>query len=392
MRILSFITIAALAGCGLKRMLPEDAAVDDTERGAIWGTPRSSGATYTSSSRFSVPVSPIIGWGVAYDLDLVVVSRHPRWDMHEYAMIKTPSGPVWLAKDAQVGTLDQSIVADIEQIDTWLPEIPVIRKSWPLLIEDNSTEADLDISFQYQNLDGEEVSITYQGGRPTSEMKKRNGSTMGHSAGQVMAVLDLSHRDFGRRVEVEIGGEGYKPERILHLKPFFMALQQVQAGFAIGHKKIHSDNGQIIMTHLMPSGTEVEEEWSIATDGDFTTLTQSTDFRTIEHRFLRVGEAKELSSITIHQFDRETPVMEAHFSPSLPDSTVPFTGTVTSRFVLDVNGQRSHGVGSITASWANNTATYQLSPESPWWLANRPMTSTVNINGEHAVLGTNRTP
>ena len=392
MRILSFITIATLAGCGLKRMLPQEAVIDDNERSAIWGTARPSGATYTSPSQFSVPVSPIIGWGVAYDLDLVIVSRHPDWDMHEYAMVKTPNGPVWLAKDARADTLDQSIVADIEQIDTWLPEIPVIRKSWPLVVKDNSTDTDLDISLRYQNLDGKEVALTYQGQRPTSQMKKRNGSTMGHSAGQVMAVLDLSHRDFGRRVEVVIGGENYKPESILRIKPFFMALQQVQAGFAIGHKRIRSDKEQVIMTHLMPSGAEVEEPWSIHVDGEFTVLTQSTDFRKIEHRFLSVGEAQELSSITIHQFGRETPTMEAHFNPALPDSTIAFSGTVTSRFVLDVNGQKSHGVGSITSSWQNNTATYQLSPKSPWWLADRPMTSTVTINGNEAVLETHRIP
>ena len=58
---------------------------------------------------------------------------------------------------------------------------------------------------------------------------------MCHSKDALLAVLDLSHRTFGRRSEVSYNGEIHSTKRLLGMVPFHMALQQTQGGLASGN-------------------------------------------------------------------------------------------------------------------------------------------------------------
>ena len=191
MRILTLLSALLLSACGLKRMLPEGPVLKPNQRDAAFGETLASAASYTSLPESDVPVLPFMVFGVAYDLDIVVVTEHPVWDMTEIARIDTPDGPLWLAKDARRSDLEQIIIADIPDLFTWMPEIPVRRVQGTVRVEDRSSESDLDMDIFYTNPDGEPVHISYQGKVPVAEQGKRNGSTMGHSQGTVMAVLDL---------------------------------------------------------------------------------------------------------------------------------------------------------------------------------------------------------
>src|SRR6187455_2893470 len=97
------------AGCGLKQMLPEPPAQSAADRTRDFPGDVGSGVTYTGGALASYAVLPVQVFGAAYDLDLVIVSRHPEWNMHEYARIETPRGAVWIAKDARESTMSQSI-------------------------------------------------------------------------------------------------------------------------------------------------------------------------------------------------------------------------------------------------------------------------------------------
>jgi len=222
-----------LAGCGIREMLPQSPVLTGWERSRGWASEEPSTATYTGEPVVTFPVLPVQVWGAAYDLDLVIVTRHPDWNMHEYAMLRTPRGPVWLAKDAREGTMEQTIVADIDDIQSWIPEIPVRRKAWPLEVEDASTAEWLDLSIRYENIDGEPVEVTYSGKPPDLLQRKRNGSTFGHSRDVVLAAVDVSERRFGRRASVTIDGKKQRISRLAGLVPFRMVLAQAQGGLAV---------------------------------------------------------------------------------------------------------------------------------------------------------------
>jgi hypothetical protein len=252
-----------LAGCPTLTMLTPKGEVPGYEPAcfAHWERPD---VAYLDDPRVPFPVPPVQVWGIAYDLDLVVKSRHPDYDLHEYARIETADGPLWLAKDARCvrapgGTdcvrLEQTIVADLDEVQTWLPEVPVPRARGVVAVDDRSTGRDLDLDLSYTNIDGDPVTVSFQARRPSKRLAKRNGHTMGHSAHVLMPVLDLSMRTLGR-AEMTIGGAPARPYRIAGI-PVVAAIVQTQGGFSTGELRMVPDGGAIRVSH-----GEAIETWS----------------------------------------------------------------------------------------------------------------------------------
>jgi len=409
-----------VAGCGIREKLPESPVLTGWERSRGWAREEPSGAVYTAGPEVAFPVLPIQVWGAAYDLDLVIVSRHPDWNMHEYARLRTPQGPVWLAKDTREGTMEQTIVADIDDIESWMPEIPVRRKTWPVEVEDASTATRLDLSIRYENIDGEPVEITYEGKPPGRLQHKRNGSTFGHSRDVLLAVLDVSERQFGRHATVRIGGAAQRISRLAGLLPFRMVLAQTQGGLAIAD--IYQEAGApweaepetreavgsvppeavdagmagleghaapaFTTTHAVLSGAQIRETWEVSRSGRYLDAFQHDDLRALHYRFAVHEDAWELLSADVWQWGRANPVMHIELAPALPDLRRPFEGRHTSRYVIDVNGQENLAVGDLEAWWEEDGPRVALEPESPWWTADRPMRTTVTFEegGAHIVI------
>lgn len=328
--------------------------------------PAPSGATYTSDARVPTPVMPLQVFGVPYDLDLVIVDDHPDWDMHEYARVTTPDGSLWLCKDSRAGTLEQTIVGDVEGIEGWLPEIPLKRKRSPVKAVESVDGKRFRVSLAYENFDGEPVEVSFQGTLPAGPLWKRNSSTMGHSRGHVLAVLDLSHRSFGKRVSIRIGGKERKIRRIYGLVPFQVALAQTQAGLSVGA--------------WQQDGTttrhgDVAQTWTVTEQGSHTTVSQESPIRTLRYTFVE----GELERAEVHTYGAKEPALVAHFAPRLPDVRRAFGGTHESRFVLDVNGQASFGTGIIRTTATPDGAVLDIRPTEPRWTRDRPLRSAVRF-------------
>lgn len=374
------IMIAAswLSGCSIGRMLPSGSVLSASERARQFplDTPRAT-VTYTSGGS-GPPVVPFLVFGVTYDVDIVLQTTHPDWDMHEYARIATPDGPRWLAKDSRASDGDQLLVAEIENIDSWLPEIPLARKSGPVEVVDRSTEKQLDIELRYTNHRDEAVEVTYAGPWPRSLQRKRNGSTMGHSRGQVLAVLDLSHRDFAKRASVKIGGEPLKIEKIAGIVPMRLVLRQTQGGVAEAHYSWRVVDDGIVTTHEMPSGATVDASWEVMVGDEIAEVQQKAALRTLVYRYARQKDgALELTTAMVRPWNADAPNFEIHFNPSLPDLRRRFDGEWRGRWVMDVGDQRSHAVGTVSVAWKGEAATVEFQADEPWWAAERLVRSVV---------------
>ena len=81
----------------------------------------------------------------------------------------------------------------------------------------------------------------------------------------------------------------------------------------------------------------------------------------------------------VEQWGREESVCAVHFSPALPDIRRPFDGVSESLFVIDVNGQQGHARGRLSVSSGGTQGTVKVSPESPWWVVDRPLESQVEF-------------
>ena len=77
-------TLLSLYGCGLKEVLPGKPVLNNQELSGF-STPTQSTAEYTDEPRVPFPVIPMTAFGLQYSADVVLVSQHPDWDMHEFA-------------------------------------------------------------------------------------------------------------------------------------------------------------------------------------------------------------------------------------------------------------------------------------------------------------------
>ncbi len=375
---------ALLIGCGIGRMLPGPPALSIAAR-AAFDAPLAAEATYTGPPRVAAPVLPLQVWGLQYALDVVLVSDHPDWSMHEYARIDLPSGPIWLAKDADADG-NQGIVADLPDIATWVPEVPAPRVSGPLRVTDLSTTDQADLRFEYTNPHGDPVVVTYRGAMPTKPSNPRNGNTMGHSTAAVGALLDLHLFQPGGDATVRIGGEDWRIRKLLGMYPLKFLLAQTQGGYAATDFRVApapphapgSAPGDFLLTRpdadagwpTASTETWVVEAGTVRHVGPITTTTYTYRDR-------------ELGAATVHQAGLDVPVTAFSFRPALPDLSRPFLGTVESAFAVDIAGQRGHGTGRIRCVWTDaDTVSVAITPLAPAWFADRPMVTTLRYTAD----------
>ncbi|WP_264792081.1 hypothetical protein [Aureispira anguillae] len=365
-------------------MLPEGPALTEKERQETLAQPKHN-IDYKGAPLVQFPILPLQVWAATYELDLILVSQNPDWNMHEYAKLETPDGDLWVMKDAEEGSLDQYIVTDLANVDAWLPELPVVRKSYPVKVVDNSTNKMLDMSFSYENIKGQKVEAWYQGKRPKTALKKKNGSTMGHSRNQLLVALDLPYRDFGKKAGISYDGKPYKMNKLLGLVPFQMALTQTQGGASSGVFEMAVRDEGILTTAHPAQGKPTIQDWTVQVLDDKTIVQQKNNFRTLCYEF-EGTESLALKVAYVQQWNKKEKGVRLEFSPALPDLRRPFDGAYTSTFVMDIAGQNNNATGTVTASWKEGKAQLIVNPTQPWWVVDRPMKTSIDYQEGKALI------
>lgn len=380
-----------LGGCGLRDVMPGPPVATGAAR--TWydaeEAPRSAEGVpvvYLDAPRVPFPVLPVQVWGLRYALDVVLVSDHPDWVMHEYARIDLPGGSFWMAKDAGVDR-EQTITADLPDLEGWVSEAPVRRRSGPVQVTDRSTAAEADVALRYTNPLGQPVEVHYVGPQPTAPSSPRNGNTMGHSRGTVAALLDLYRFRIGGRATVVIDGVERGLHRLAGLVPEAYLLAQVQGGFAVAdHCQTAAPGGFRLRRPCTAASwpTHGDEGWSVAADG---WVERPGPVVTLRYHFVE----GELDAATAVQAGDPTPLVSVRFRPRLPDLRRRFDGVAESRFVIDVNGRAGHGIGCARARWEGDAARLVVLPSAPGWFADRPLVHTLRFDGASASLTAART-
>lgn len=392
------VPLALSFGCAtISQLLPEGPVLTPWERQRAFDG-RPSGAAYVDleqAPHVPFPVLPIVAWGVAYELDLVIVDQDPTWDMHEYAKLKMPDGVHWLAKDARLGTLDQLLTADLPDVETFLPELPVWRRRQAIDVVDLSSDDRIDVALAYTNFDGKRTEAHFTGDPATTPQADRNGSTMGHSRNAVLAVLDLPWQQTGH-ADVTIDGKKWPLVQIAGLVPFALSLVQTQGGLATSAFTQRASEFGVGVDFALPGGVLAPTEWTVdrtfAASGDIVRLRQSTPFRTLDYAFVESvpatggGSTLELASVQVRQWGQTAPPCHIEFSPRIPDLRRSFSGTVRSRYVIDIGTGAGHATGWLESSWPDNSPgggpQVKLLPEAPWWTVDRPMITSVSYPGD----------
>lgn len=224
-----------LMSCGAKYK-PTGPVIGDYERAFQFPVNRPhEGLSYTGRAPATeAPVLPFMVFGAAFDLDFVVMPRNGDFDMIEYARVAAPKGPMWLALETSADSGDQTILANLDDIDAFMPEIPLRRQSVNLQVDDRCTEFTVDVSLSYTSSNGDRVEAEMMGDPPLKTKKKRNGKTFDHSQNQLMAVLDIPASQSLFKANVQSDGKGVGFRKVAGIVPGQFVLNQVQGGFASG--------------------------------------------------------------------------------------------------------------------------------------------------------------
>jgi hypothetical protein len=383
--------VVCFVGCALRDVLPGPPVAVGPARAAFDASlpPRTAAGepiVYTGPPVTPFPVLPLQIWGLRYALDLVLVSDHPDWVMHEYARIDLPEGPLWLAKDAGRDR-EQTIVADIPDLERWVPEAPVRRMRGGLSVEEAHGNGITELHLGYTNPLGQGVTVDYRGAPPANPSNPRNGNTMGHSRRAVAALLDLYRFRIGGEAHIRIDGVERGLHRLAGLLPEVYLLASVQGGFAVADFcQTAADHGFGLRRPCVAPDwpTRSDEAWTGAADGWVERTGGPTSLR---YHFVE----GELDRAVALQAGAEEPLVVVSFSPRLPDVRRPFRGESHSGFVVDVNGQPGHGTGCVrTRGEPDGSVRVELVPTAPRWFADRPMAGTVRVGPEGAVVTTAR--
>ncbi len=613
----SVLLAATSVGCA-KDIKPTGPVITPFERGRDFAATSFAPARYSAGipPLTKAPVLPFMGFGLAFDVDIALGLKHDDLDMIEVGRLQTKDGPLWVVLETDAGTKEQVLLAAVDDLNTWMPELPFERKSTRLVVQDRTTTDGIDISVTYDNTDNLPVEMEFEGQPAEKAATKRNGNPLGKSSNTMLALLDIASAESLFKADVRIDDERVRARKLGGFLPFQYTLTPTVGGLATGDyfqqplEEIPFDRGaeivpagewvpapppppepvipapmnpateevvilpmtewtplddetraalldaqqakiascidagvaanpdyagvvgldfyvkagktwevtvdpqstgaELVFTcaqtiaaaytfedvevegsirvvigrlpddhepkndleaafleerkkaaaeaaeegedaeeagegaseeagegasdevpagetptdagegdlpedgddlladeepatmaaplatfdtvHTMPDGTKIAQRWDVERVGGRVFVTQVSDTRTLAYEFLIHGEDSvlELRSIQVIPWGQAVPATSITFSPALPDLRRPFNGKVTSKFVIDVGGQKGFAVGTAVASFGDAGAKVVLEPSAPEWAAARPLTTTVNFKDGMAYVSTRR--
>ncbi|MCB9670098.1 MAG: hypothetical protein H6734_11545 [Alphaproteobacteria bacterium] len=226
---------ATLAGCA-KDVKPTGPVITPFERSRDFAKASLAPARYSAGipPLSKTPVLPFMGFGASFDLDVALGLKSDDFDMVEVARIQTKDGPMWLVLETDAESKEQTILASVEDIDSWMPELPLERKTTQLVVQDKTTTDGIDLSVKYDNTDNRPVEMTLQGQPAEKVAKKRNGNLMGHSPNALLAGLDVSSSESLFLADVRIDDQRVRARKLGGLVPFQYTITQSMGGVATG--------------------------------------------------------------------------------------------------------------------------------------------------------------
>ena len=167
---------ATLAGCA-KDSKPTGPVITPFERGRDFSKASLAPARYSAGipPLTKVPVLPFMGFGAAFDVDVVLGLKSDSLDKVEVGRLPSKDGPQWVVLETAAESKEQTLLAAMQDINTFMPELPLARKATNLVVQDKTTSDGLDLSVRYDDTNNFPVEMTLQG-QPAEKLAKKPGS------------------------------------------------------------------------------------------------------------------------------------------------------------------------------------------------------------------------
>ncbi len=229
----------ALAGCGTKYRA-QGPVMTNYERAVKFPVHRPhDGLVYAGNKpATTAPIIPVMAFGIAFDVDVTLMPREGDFDRLEFARLNLPTEQLWLALETSPSG-EQSIVANVDGIDTLMPELPLQRYAVDnFTTTDLSTETQIDIELTYTNSKGSQVDAVLEGKPPIRTAKRRNARTFNHSENTLLTVMDVGAQESLFKADVTVDGKGLSLKRIGGVVPARFVQTQAQGGLAVANYSI----------------------------------------------------------------------------------------------------------------------------------------------------------
>jgi len=135
---------------------------------------------------------------------------------------------------------------------------------------------------------------------------------------------------------------------------------------------------------------DLRQVWTREEDGEGVHWSTRSALRTITWSFRARGEHLEAYRARVRAWNGDHDACTVHFDPPLPDARARFAGAQESWFIIDVNGQRAHGLGRVRSQWDQGVMQLAVMPETPSWTTDRPLHSRVRWRGDQALVDIQR--
>lgn len=186
------------------------------------------------------PVIPLMAFGVAADMNLMLAPREGDLGMLEVARVGMPEQKVWVALETEASSGQQTLYANLDDIQTVMPEFPVQRHAVNLEAVDSSTEGTVDVSVSYTSVDGNSVQATFLGDPPDRLEKKRNARVENQAINEALTVLDVSGFESLFKADLVINGTDTKLKKMGGFVPAQFAMEGAQGGLSTANYRIVS--------------------------------------------------------------------------------------------------------------------------------------------------------
>lgn len=218
----------ALAGCGGWRA--QSAVVTGWNRTRVFSEEKPSTVQYSGHAMVPAPIIPVLPFGAAFDLAVVVETGKEDGKTYHFAR----SGSQWFALETDPRDGEQTLISNLATLDAWAPELPVRRKVDPnFKVVDRSTADELEFTITYANADNEDVEATLMGDPPYRFQKKRNADPEGALRQSALPLIDMAHQESLFKASLKVNDRSVGVKRS-GLVPQQISAELVTAGLAVG--------------------------------------------------------------------------------------------------------------------------------------------------------------
>ncbi|MCK4666439.1 hypothetical protein KAU33_06805 [Candidatus Dependentiae bacterium] len=310
------------------------------------------------------PVIPFLMFGIdIYDEVFIELKRNKQWWTLE--ICRSRYG--WFNLDAyldgtQVLGIDNNIPEDM------LKSIPIQGYKSELIVQKEITEdCKMRYLISYYSPDSEKIEIIFEHNNKSWKLKKGNGSTMGHSKKEMLALVDITRLVQGKAV-VKIDG---KKQKISHIIPFFLPKAFYLGQTIVGIPKSEFNSNEKQFQRLIDDRQPKNPMYCIKNPDQ---TISAYHFKELKGNYL------ELFKTELHSNHPFTYLLQILFSPAIPDLRF-ITEDWSGKFVMNVNNKFGYAYGDVQVQKINdNELKFTLCPKAPYWVADRYVYSKIILN------------